>query len=427
MPESNDRLYRKTKNGKPSGPWYGWLYSGPAGRPKYVCLRTLDRRAATTLLRRLEREAARATDRPADAGAAIDARRRDGAQPIARSTTAYTLMQAFADFLDFGCRGKSKATGAMYLQKARHVLRVLGESLALDELTLEDVDGYIRTRETEGAHGGTIYKETVTLRQALKWAVSRKRFAGDPNAVVPALKNEYEPRTRHLSVDEFGKLVQQLNPQHLLWTLVAAYTGARRSDVERVLWEQHVDLDGRWIRLPGRKTKRSNRVVPIPDGLHEFLSRTPVAERRGPLVREWKNPVRDLAAACARAGIPKVTPNDLRRSYASWMKQGGEDSMVVARLLGHSSTTMVETVYGQLGNQNFRDAADKLPALPGSTSVVTTDARQASQSRRHTSSAKPRTRRRTAKTGSDAVPTSAVPRGGIEPPTRGFSVRCSTN
>jgi len=83
----------------------------------------------------------------------------------------------------------------------------------------------------------------------------------------------------------------------------------------------------------------------------------------------------DGAAACARAGISKVTPNDLRRSYASWMKQGGEDSMVVARLLGHSSSTMVETVYGQLGNQNFRDAADKLPALPatgttGSTSVV---------------------------------------------------------
>ena len=48
-------------------------------------------------------------------------------------------------------------------------------------------------------------------------------------------------------------------------------------------------------------------------------------ERSGPVVEHWSNPVRDLAAACARAGIAKVSPNDLRRSYASWLKQGGQD------------------------------------------------------------------------------------------------------
>ena len=40
------------------------------------------------------------------------------------------------------------------------------------------------------------------------------------------------------------------------------------------------------------------------------------------------------------------TPNDLRRTFASWLKQSGQDSLVVARLMGHTSTRMVELVYG---------------------------------------------------------------------------------
>ena len=62
----------------------------------------------------------------------------------------------------------------------------------------------------------------------------------------------------------------------------------------------------------------------------------------------WPNVRRDLAVACRHAGIPRVSPNDLRRTFASWLKQRGVDSMVVARLLGHSSTAMVERVYGRL-------------------------------------------------------------------------------
>jgi len=26
VPQSNDRLYRKKKTGKPAGSWYGWYY-----------------------------------------------------------------------------------------------------------------------------------------------------------------------------------------------------------------------------------------------------------------------------------------------------------------------------------------------------------------------------------------------------------------
>jgi integrase len=74
----------------------------------------------------------------------------------------------------------------------------------------------------------------------------------------------------------------------------------------------------------------------------------------------------------ALRGTPRITrcdanvwrlsrARDKRHSFASWLKQAGTDSMVVAKLLGHASTAMVERVYGHLGADNFRRAVAALP------------------------------------------------------------------
>ena len=74
-----------------------------------------------------------------------------------------------------------------------------------------------------------------------------------------------------------------------------------------------------------------------------------------------------------------MSPNDLRRTFASWLEQRGEDSLVVARLLGHKSTAMVERVYGHLGDEQYRRAVERLPKPPvageGGSKWVTTPGR----------------------------------------------------
>jgi len=118
------------------------------------------------------------------------------------------------------------------------------------------------------------------------------------------------------------------------------------------------------------------------------------------------------------------------------MKQQGEDSAVVAKLLDHSSTRMVDLAYGRLTDQNFVRAAAKPPSVPappaGSTSVAAAGhlpgreglvglerasvsdegtEREISEAPRTSRSAEPLVFER-----------GGVPGGGIEPPTRGFSV-----
>ena len=63
-----------------------------------------------------------------------------------------------------------------------------------------------------------------------------------------------------------------------------------------------------------------------------------------------------------------ISPNDLRRTFASWLKQAGVDSMVVAKLLGHTTSRMVELVYGHLNDATTSAAITKLPAPPAPAS-----------------------------------------------------------
>ena len=73
------------------------------------------------------------------------------------------------------------------------------------------------------------------------------------------------------------------------------------------------------------------------------------------------DPTLTVGDACRRAGIEPVSPNDLRRAYASWLKQRGVDSAAVAKLLGHASTRMVDLVYGHLSDDTLASAVAVLP------------------------------------------------------------------
>ena len=66
-----------------------------------------------------------------------------------------------------------------------------------------------------------------------------------------------------------------------------------------------------------------------------------------------------------------MTPNDLRRTFATWLKQNDVDSAVVAAMMGHSSTAMVDRVYGRLDEATYRRAIARLPGGTDSSRSTT--------------------------------------------------------
>ncbi len=215
-----------------------------------------------------------------------------------------------------------------------------------------------------------------------------------------------------------------LAPARRLWVTLALYTGCRLSEIERLAWDDVDQINGRLL-VRGTKTRGSRRWIALPAPLFDALAAVPDRDRDGSIVGRWGNVRRDLHVACKRAGIEPVSPNDLRRTYASWLKQRGVDSAAVAKLLGHTSTRMVDLVYGHLSDDTLAAAVAVLPPTSGSVLVAASGEKLAPARRMATerpladdrqAAGRPATHRST-----------SVPRGGIEPPTRGFSVRCSTS
>ena len=373
-----------------------------------------DRRAAETVLARFEREAQQRSGAAASSG--------DGAvshPPGLPTHQAHTIDGALACLLDTSiANGRADGTVTMYGQKAGHLVRVLGHALDVNSLTLDLVQSYVRDRRREGAALSTVNKDLITLRAALNLARSRGLYHGTVDDVIPALNVRYEPRERYLADEaELHRLCAELQPHRQLWVAVAIYSGARLSEVSKLDWS-----DVRWTSSPvsvlirGKKTAKSKREIPLATELVKLL--WGVRQPSGPIVGAWPNCRRDLAEACKRAGIARVSPNDLRRTFASWLKQRGVDSAVVARLLGHTSTKMVDAVYGRLDLATLGAAVGLFGAAPhngtytGHTPAVSADTTD--NSAQLTAPETPSVRLET-----------LVPRDGVEPPTRGFSIFAS--
>jgi len=397
------RLYKR------SGTWYA-DYFDQAGARQRESTRTADIKVARARLRDLELHT---THRRAD------------------ETEALSAILDY--FVNVTCAGKPSGTRRCYGQKARHLNRLLG-AVRVGALGREGVEQYIATRLSEGAHQHSVHKELVVLRGALKSAKERGRFNCSLD-VVPKFSSGYVPRTSYLTPLQFIAMLEAVVPplprtakantlekraQRLVdrarYCMLIAYASPRRGEVE-ALHRDHVDLSRGMVRIP--KGKTVGRVIAIAESLRPWLEDLPA----GPLVKPWRNMGRDLPRACERAQVPRCTANDLRRTFASWLVQAGESNMVVSRLLGHKSTRMVDLVYGQLSDATLAAAIGRLPGCDagvppagptrgggGDGGTVGADYRAAVSVEK-------------------LVETAAyvVPRVGIEPTTRGFSVRCSTN
>src|SRR6266851_1717879 len=401
-----DRLYQK----KPGGTWYGVFYDSQ-GRRHQRCTKCRDRRAARNALHEFERAA----------------RSPEGLSKEEVPTA--TLMDVLTSFIARSER-KKRAEGTIncYVTKCGHLLRVLGEYVDVNALPNNVEEAYVRQRQAEDAHDHTIHKELVVLRATLKLAKRNGLLHGDLDRLRTDHSPNYQPRRRFLTVSEYKSLLAALPAHRRSTAAFIVLTSARDSEwpsVERV----HADFDS-VLTLPGTKTRRAWRQVPLREHadlahlLRQVLDALPEKQQR--LFEPWLNIRRDLHTACARARIPHVSPNDLRRTFASWCWQGGMHPSRIALLLGHRDARMVERVYGVLDAGSLGgDVATvfnrlDLPSVsvPKAGSKWVTNngqkLRQKRQVRRPTLSA------------SEEIQQVQMPRGGIEPPTRGFSVLCST-
>lgn len=351
------------------------------------------------------------------------------ADPNHAAQDSATLLGAVESFLrrvseDVTAGERSSATLNCYQYKAGHLLRVFehgGDGKAprvpfhLRSMSAKAVDDYISLRRRETVVDHTIHKELTTLRLVLKLAKRHRLWSGDLDSVMPeSFSPKYEPKSRALTPDELNRLFAEMTAGQGARVAFIIATSANWGESERARREDVAEGRSE-VYLRGTKTAYRERTVPIVAPWQmSLLQRAMEAAdgHDGAMFVRWSNARRDIYAACERAKIEPCSPNDLRRTTGTWLRQQGVPAEIIGQgVMGHRDGRMMERVYGRMTT----DTAKALLAQHLGQKWV--------------------------QSGSDSVQNSAlgglggqsgdantrettenpVPRAGIEPATRGFS------
>lgn len=242
--------------------------------------------------------------------------------------------------------------------------------LAPEHMTLTRSRLYARQRRAEGyavgkaeakrrkpVANGTIAREIVTLRAALRWAVAQKWIPAAPTIEAPSAA---PPRDRWLTRDEAARLLVACQAPHVrLFVALGLYTAGRAGALLELTWDQ-VDLERGVIDLGAGTGNKRRAPVPIADALRPYLLEARAGATCDAVVEFASGPVASVktgfAAACRRAGLVGVTPHILRHTSATWMAMGGVPIREIARYLGDSEKT-TEKVYAKHSPDYLRGAA----------------------------------------------------------------------
>jgi integrase len=392
--------------------------------------------------------------------------------PAGESARTVTLQGVLDDFLESsGARTKTNGrplstdTLEFYQAKASMVAAVLGADTLASKVDASAIDAYLKARRADRTQRGervtdhTISKELAVLRAALQRAKRLGKWRGDLDAVFPSAGDfspGYDPRksgAKALSREDVARLFaatpmpdpsanghERRAYRFAMGRLavvafgiacgaeLAALARARRDDVT---WCP--DDPGRSVvHVRGTKNEHRNRIVPIATLEQALL--LDFALRHSPgagalLFPSLGNIRRDMHFLAKRAGVRAFSPHVLRHTLGKWLRSGGVDSATTGALLGHADGRMVERIYGRLDRaEDARSAIVAQYRPPASTATPTRAEGELFLYGNGGGSGAPRHPwQNGASTEAAIFAEDPVRRGGIEPPTRGFSVPCSTD
>jgi integrase len=277
----------------------------------------------------------------------------------------YRVADAIADYLTFlGDRGYFVA-GRM----RKHILPALGDEL-VEQLSSERMRAWHNSMvrvgidpEIERKSKCSANRMLAVLKSALNLAFREGKASNDAAwRRVQLFKNVARARTRYLSIAECQRLMNAAGDEFRPLVQGALETGARYSELGRMLC-QDFNPDAGTVHVLKSKSGKERHIILTDDGAEYFRRLT--AGRPGTALmfgRDWKpdHQKRRMRDACARARItPTINFHGLRHTWASHAVMAGMPLNVVAKNLGHTDTKMVEKHYGHLAPSYVVDQVRK--------------------------------------------------------------------
>jgi integrase len=289
---------------------------------------------------------------------------------------------AVRDWLMFGLAGRDDKTVETASGLCRnHVIPFLG-ARKLRDLSAEDVDKWLAqkattlsTRTLQGVHS--------CLNRAVKRAMARDKVKRNVVELCQVPKGQPGRPSKALTFAQAEAVLTAAARTHMhAYIVVSLLTGARTEELRALTWD-HVFLKGdpeadppippymavwRSVRAGGdTKTRKSRRTIALPARCVEVLWQHWEDQGWDRLAAgdDWEEHGLVFASAVGkeqdashvrrafRAALSKAdgidaaewTPRELRHSFVSLLSDNGVPLEEISRMVGHSSTAVMEEVY----------------------------------------------------------------------------------
>ena len=238
----------------------------------------------------------------------------------------------------------------------------------LSEITTKGIEEFKAKRFKE-VSGATINREIALLSNVFTTAIIWKHATSNPVRGVARFE-EPDPVERPLTAEEEVRLLDSA-PKRLKPILVLlANTGLRRNELLSLRWK-NVHIASRQLLIPKTNCKRKQmRMVPLNSVAVQILQSLPRDHEFVFYNKKTKTYIRDIKtafhAACEKAGIEGLRLHDLRHTFATRLRDKGENLTTIMKLMGHSEykTTLR---YAHVLENCQHEAVEKLVGTPKST------------------------------------------------------------
>ena len=239
-------------------------------------------------------------------------------------------------------KGDQQATLYETALTLSHFERLIGK-LSSRQITQNVIDKFILDRGKE-VKRSTLNKDIRNLRAFIHWCRKNRYLNGE---IELNLLKEDERPVKSLSGTQIQELLSAslVYPALRMRILLALGTGLRRGDIES--WRvSDLDFENSSVTTRSRKTRKSmgSRPLPVPimTELKRFISNLP-PEQDKIFKRCFKQSRWDKVRQ--KVGLEDFKFHDLRKTFGSVLAQNGVSTVVIQKLLEHSSPDLTNKVY----------------------------------------------------------------------------------
>jgi integrase len=274
-----------------------------------------------------------------------------------------------------------------------HVLPRWGK-VKIGRITRSDVDRWIAELSEDGASvrekggalaPGTVEKVYQVFRKIIVAAFDDGRIGRSPCPEHPPIPRKKRKAVRFLDEGQVTTLADKFHRRYEAMVYVGAYGGFRIGElcalrIDDVDWDRgtirvdegQTDVSGLG-EFEDPKTVRAFRTVPMADLALEHLEShidalVDADDQRallftspeGGVLRPTNWRARFFNPAVKAAKLQPLTPHDLRHTAASLFISAGANPWMLAEVLGHTDTRMIDRVYGHLFDKDREDLRQRM-------------------------------------------------------------------